>query len=345
MKREAGNRTAGFRQKGKQTRGCHWSGPGWISLTLANQDTREDYRSQDFLGHLEGRDPPESPQSPLPTSSSSIPWLFLVFLSPYLEIKKVNLRLLIPGTVKLPFLCPKKMSPLRLNQVMSEALATSLCSTSRTPLLPELCADYLRQPQRLPPRTAQSGDPWASRAGVASVCHWLWGQAVRNNWALARAPPGHHQGNHFCENPGSYFAKSHLLQGWFVSPNGLSSICSPAELFILRRVNPRKLIWVYHWHNSDHPSTLLFFVFFFLWVFCLFFRAKCMEYVCSQARGWIWSCSCWPVPQSEQHHIQATSVTYPTALCNARSLTHWARPGIEPASSWILVGSISTGTQ
>ena len=25
---------------------------------------------------------------------------------------------------------------------------------------------------------------------------------------------------------------------------------------------------------------------------------------------------------------------------NARSLTHWARPGIEPVSSWILVGSV-----
>ena len=35
--------------------------------------------------------------------------------------------------------------------------------------------------------------------------------------------------------------------------------------------------------------------------------------------------------------------TYTTAARgNAGSLTHWARPGIEPASSWILVGFIST---
>ena len=32
---------------------------------------------------------------------------------------------------------------------------------------------------------------------------------------------------------------------------------------------------------------------------------------------------------------------YITAHGNARSLTHWARPGIEPASSWILVRFVS----
>ena len=30
-------------------------------------------------------------------------------------------------------------------------------------------------------------------------------------------------------------------------------------------------------------------------------------------------------------------MTYTTAYSNARSLTHWARPGIEPVSSWMLV--------
>ena len=35
-------------------------------------------------------------------------------------------------------------------------------------------------------------------------------------------------------------------------------------------------------------------------------------------------------------------LAYATAHSNARSLTHWARPGIEPASSWILVGFITT---
>jgi len=54
------------------------------------------------------------------------------------------------------------------------------------------------------------------------------------------------------------------------------------------------------------------------------------------------SCSCcWPTPQAQQSQIRATSETYTTAQGNAGSLTHWARPGIEPASSWILVRFIS----
>ena len=37
----------------------------------------------------------------------------------------------------------------------------------------------------------------------------------------------------------------------------------------------------------------------------------------------------------------ATSGTYTTAHGNAKSLTHWTRPGIEPESLWILVGLIT----
>ena len=47
-----------------------------------------------------------------------------------------------------------------------------------------------------------------------------------------------------------------------------------------------------------------------------------------------WSYSCQPTPQPQQRGIQATSVTYTAAHGNARSLTHWARPGMEPTSSW-----------
>ena len=35
------------------------------------------------------------------------------------------------------------------------------------------------------------------------------------------------------------------------------------------------------------------------------------------------------------------SANYTTAHGNVRSLTHWARPGIEPASSWMLVGLVN----
>ena len=42
------------------------------------------------------------------------------------------------------------------------------------------------------------------------------------------------------------------------------------------------------------------------------------------------SCSYWPTPQPQQLWIRDASATYTTAHCNARSLTHWVRPGLEP---------------
>ena len=50
------------------------------------------------------------------------------------------------------------------------------------------------------------------------------------------------------------------------------------------------------------------------------------------------SSSCQPPPQPQRRGIWATSVTFTTALGSAGSRTYWARPGIQPASSWILVG-------
>ena len=43
----------------------------------------------------------------------------------------------------------------------------------------------------------------------------------------------------------------------------------------------------------------------------------------------------------QQCRIQAMSATY-TSHGNAGSLTPWSRPGIEPASPWILVGFVTT---
>ena len=45
----------------------------------------------------------------------------------------------------------------------------------------------------------------------------------------------------------------------------------------------------------------------------------------------------WPMPEPKQQQIRAASVNYAAACGNSRSLTHWARPRIEPLSSWILV--------
>ena len=39
------------------------------------------------------------------------------------------------------------------------------------------------------------------------------------------------------------------------------------------------------------------------------------------------------------------SATYTTVYGNPRSLTHWARPWIKPATSWLLVGFVSTVPQ
>ena len=47
------------------------------------------------------------------------------------------------------------------------------------------------------------------------------------------------------------------------------------------------------------------------------------------------------MPEPQQLRIRAASATYTTAHRNARSLTHWTRPGIQPATSWFLVGFVN----
>ena len=86
-----------------------------------------------------------------------------------------------------------------------------------------------------------------------------------------------------------------------------------------------------------------FFLSFFFFFFFLLFRATLMVYESSQARGQSWSC--WPMPHPQQCGIWATSVTYTTVHGNTGSLIHWVRPGIEPMSSWMLVGFITAEAQ
>ena len=74
----------------------------------------------------------------------------------------------------------------------------------------------------------------------------------------------------------------------------------------------------------------------------LLFMAAPVAYGSSQARGQTAAPAAGPTPQPQQHGIQAVSATYTTAHDNIRSLTHWARPGIELVSSWILFGFFST---
>ena len=89
--------------------------------------------------------------------------------------------------------------------------------------------------------------------------------------------------------------------------------------------------------------SYLYFHFFFFFYFCLF-RAAPLAYGGFQARDLIWSCSHWPMPQPQQCQIGAASANTTTAQGKAGSLTHWARPGMEPLSSWILVRFVSADT-
>ena len=79
-----------------------------------------------------------------------------------------------------------------------------------------------------------------------------------------------------------------------------------------------------------------------LWIFFSFlflaFRAAAMAYGGSQTRGPIRATAA----GLHQCKIWVSSATYTTAHGNIRSLTHWGRQGIEPTTSWFLVGFIST---
>ena len=70
-----------------------------------------------------------------------------------------------------------------------------------------------------------------------------------------------------------------------------------------------------------------------------------MAYGSSQARGRIETTAAGLYHSHSKCQIRAASATYTTAYGNAGSLTHWAGPGFEPASSWILVGFIFTEPQ
>ena len=106
----------------------------------------------------------------------------------------------------------------------------------------------------------------------------------------------------------------------------------------------------------DFSAAVLYFKNFYLciYLFLSFFfsslsRATPGTYGSSQSRGWIGAvATATPQPRyttATATWDQAASATYTTAHSNTRSLTHWEGPGIEPTSSWILVGFISTEPQ
>ena len=76
------------------------------------------------------------------------------------------------------------------------------------------------------------------------------------------------------------------------------------------------------------------FVCFLFFVFSYFFRAASVAYGISQTRGGIGATAASLHHSHSNGRIQAASDTYATAHGSARSLTHWASSGPEPASSW-----------
>ena len=95
-------------------------------------------------------------------------------------------------------------------------------------------------------------------------------------------------------------------------------------------------------NNSHYLSHVSFFN-----IFIYLFMSFC--YFWGHSRS-IWrfpgqwsnrSCSHQPMPQPQQLGIRASSATYTIAHGNAGSLTHWARPGLEPETAWFLVGFVN----
>ena len=117
-------------------------------------------------------------------------------------------------------------------------------------------------------------------------------------------------------------------------------LCSAVATTLEMCLIPRKICWkckVYWFWLIWKERKYLLISFFFL-----LFRTASAAYGCYQARG--------PIKAAAAHlvtatGIQAESAAYTTTHSKAGSLTRWARLGIQPASSWILVGFITTEPQ
>ena len=131
------------------------------------------------------------------------------------------------------------------------------------------------------------------------------------------------------ENNTSVFSYATVVK-FKMSLNELKS-CLGA-VFLLVVLEEDACFFLFFFLPFFHPSFLPSFSFFFA------FLGRTTSIWKFPGQGSKQNHRCQPAPQPQQHRIQAVSVTYTTNYSNARSLTHRARPGIEPASSWKLVG-------
>ena len=110
--------------------------------------------------------------------------------------------------------------------------------------------------------------------------------------------------------------------------------CYASEIFSLNTLNALR-----------KPSFFFFFFFFFKWksLVCCVICTHLYEQFCNLGI-FLFCFVCFLGPH--QLHVEVprlgVELFIAASLChshsNARSLTYWARPGIEPTSSWILVG-------
>ena len=90
-------------------------------------------------------------------------------------------------------------------------------------------------------------------------------------------------------------------------------------------------------HNLMVPSRNSFFFF-----FSFFLKGLNLRIWKFLVQGSNQSCRCQPQSHQIRSHI---CNLYTTANGNGRSSTHWAVPGIEPRSSWVLVRFVTTELQ
>ena len=123
-------------------------------------------------------------------------------------------------------------------------------------------------------------------------------------------------------------------------------MCHKAELALPTEQRPNSFLKQWQWSSTRDQSKVtwgfLFLMYRFLpksryseskfqrlklFVF-LFFRAACVVYGSSQARGRTEAATASLQPQPQQLRNWAASLTYTTAQGSTGSLTHWVKPGI-----------------
>ena len=111
-------------------------------------------------------------------------------------------------------------------------------------------------------------------------------------------------------------------RGWGGSGGGVPTMDA--------RISHPPLWWIHLSNNLDetHSRSKQ------IWNYFSFILMLYLQHMEVSSLGVRWELQLPPTPQ--QHQIRATSANYATACGNARSLTHWVKPGIKSVSSWTL---------